>query len=313
MARHQHYSQYRAKVSIGFNAVKSRFSRTIFFLAISMSLAPHALAEIVSFAGPDGLTLKGEWYPVKAAQPAPAVLLLHGCGGAWAKDGKPNARHAAMAAFLNEQGYAALLLDSFTPRGLREICTVKFAERSIKASDRAADAFAALAWLSQQADIDANKIGLLGWSHGGSTTLRTMQSPAHANTKGHFAAAVAFYPGCTRFSKAPYQPTAPLLILIGESDDWTPAETCRTLAAQARPLSPALSVHTYPATFHDFDNPALKTSKLREEVPNGVHPGKGVTIAPNPAAATDAWHRAVVWFANGFTQTHLDIYGDAAR
>lgn len=304
MARHQYYSQYCSKVSFGFAAVKSRISRTVFFLAISMSLVPHALAEIVNFAGPDGVTLKGEWYPVKTAQPAPAVLLLHGCGGAWAKDGKPNARHSAMAAFLNAQGYAALLLDSFTPRGLREICTVKFAERSIKASDRAADAFAALAWLSQRADIDANKIGLLGWSHGGSTTLRTMQSPAPANTKGHFAAAVAFYPGCTSFSKAPYQPTAPLLILIGESDDWTPAESCRTLAAQTRPVSPALDLHTYPATYHDFDNPALKASKLRGEVPNGVHPGQGVTIAPNPEAAKDAWQRAADWLKAGFSQSN---------
>ena len=41
-----------------------------------------------------------------------------------------------------------------------------------------------------------------------------------------FRAAVAFYPPCRRFKG---DMTAPTLILIGELDDWTPAEECRKM------------------------------------------------------------------------------------
>jgi len=271
--------------------------RLLYLMLIGLA-GGAAHAEALQFPGPGELQLKGYWYPAKQL-PAPAIVLLHGCGGAYDKSGQVNARHAAMANHLNELGYSALLVDSFTPRAISEICTQKLSARAIRPADRAEDALAALDWLAARRDVEATHIGLLGWSNGGSTTLKTMQTQRD-ETKPHFVAAVAFYPGCKDFAKKPYQASAPLLILMGEADDWTPVSPCRDIVAQGRPATPALEMHTYPDTYHDFDSPALKTQRKRMEVPGGVHAGQGVTVAPNPEAAKDAWQRAGNWYAGVF-------------
>lgn len=48
-----------------------------------------------------------------------------------------------------------------------------------------------------------------------------------------FRAEVWFYPGCTARNRkaSEFRPYAPLLLLIGEDDDWTPAAPCAALAA----------------------------------------------------------------------------------
>jgi dienelactone hydrolase len=87
------------------------------------------------------------------------------------------------------------------------------------------------------------------------------------------------------------------LLLIGEADDWTPAAPCQALASVVTARGEPMQIFTYPDTYHDFDNPALTTKRLRTDVPNGVNPGAGVTIAPNPVAREDAKERVTAFFA----------------
>jgi dienelactone hydrolase len=47
--------------------------------------------------------------------------------------------------------------------------------------------------------------------------------------------------------------TAPILILIGEADDWNPAEPCRALVAHSRPDSAPIALTVYPGAYHGFD------------------------------------------------------------
>ena len=220
----------------------------------------------------------------------PAVVMVHGCGGAYGRDGQLNARHTMWGEYLAAQGYVALMLDSFEARGLKEICTIKFSERTLKESDRMGDAYAALAYLRQRPDVDGTRIAMLGWSHGAGVTLDTI---SHRPAAAGFKAAIAFYPGCTNRNKNPdnFHPYAPLLLLIGEADDWTPAAPCKALAATVAARGEPMQIVTYPDTYHDFDNPALTAKRVRKEVPNGVNPGDGVTIAPNPQAREDAKNR----------------------
>jgi poly(3-hydroxybutyrate) depolymerase len=75
-----------------------------------------------------------------AGEPRGAVVMMHGCGGAYGRSGALGPRHAMWGAYLASIGYAALMLDSFTSRGLREICTIPFAERTIKEADRVGEA-----------------------------------------------------------------------------------------------------------------------------------------------------------------------------
>ncbi len=229
----------------------------------------------------------------------PAVVMVHGCGGAYGRDGQLNARHQMWGEYLAGLGYVTLMLDSFSSRGIKEICTTKFSARTLKESDRVGDAYAALAYLRQLPNVDANRVALLGWSHGAGVTLETITHKPAAAVGAGFATAVAFYPGCTTRDKHPesFHPYAPLLLLIGESDDWTPAAPCKALAAAVAARGEPMQIVTYPGTYHDFDNPALKGPHVRKEVPNGLNPGAGVTTAPNPEAREDAKKRTSAFFA----------------
>lgn len=249
------------------------------------------------------LPLRAHLYEPAGAGPFPAVVMLHGCGGAYARQGGLNARQAMWGEWLAAHGHVALLVDSFGARGLAELCTQRAAERPVQEDDRVGDAHAALAWLRQRANVDGRRVALLGWSHGGGVTLSAIGGAAAAPpATGGFSAAVAFYPGCTRFARRAdaFHPQAPLLVLIGEADDWTPAAPCRQLAAAVAARGEPMQLVTFPDTFHDFDNPALKAPRHRADVPGGVRPGTGVTTAPN-AAAREAAKAQVLHFL----QAHL--------
>lgn len=226
-----------------------------------------------------------------------AIVMMHGCGGAYAADGSLNARHQMWGDYLASQGYVTLMLDSFSSRGIKQLCTQKFADRTLKEADRVGDAYAALAFLRMQPGVDAHRIGLLGWSHGGGSVLAAITKPPQHGAG--FAAAVSFYPGCTRRSTQTekFHPYAPLLVLIGEADDWTPAEPCKILTAAVAKRGEPMQIVTYPDTYHDFDNPALTRKRVRKEVPNGVNPGQGTTTAPNPEAREDAKRRVSAFLA----------------
>ena len=71
--------------------------------------------------------------------------------------------------------------------------------------------------------VAPGRIGLIGWSHGGITTLHAVDD-IYLVGRDRFRAAIAFYPGCLiRLLRV----NAPLLILIGEEDDWTSPARCR--------------------------------------------------------------------------------------
>jgi dienelactone hydrolase len=269
-------------------------------VTLTLSVASAATPEPILIQ-PAGISsspapLRAFLFQPDSAGPHPAVVMLHGCGGAYAKDGGLNARHLMWGEYLAAQGYTALMLDSLSSRGIKELCTQKFSERSLKEADRRGDAYAALAYLRSRADVDGRRIGLLGWSHGGGVTLDAI-TPPQKNDAG-FRAAVSFYPGCSSRAQKPeaFHPYAPLLLIIGESDDWTPAAPCKTLAAAVAARNEPMQIVTYPDTYHDFDNPGIKQKHVRKDVPNGVNPGQGTTTAPNPEAREDAKRRVSAFF-----------------
>ncbi len=243
-------------------------------------------AERVEFASRDAAAtpLFGWWLPAAAA-PRPAVIALHGCGGLYARGGDLNERHRAMAELLHARGFHVLFPDSLTPRGLHELCTVPLATRSLRAGDRRFDIQGALDWLAARPEVDRDRIVVLGWSHGGSALLSALSHRIGAMPL-QARAAVAFYPGCSAYARstAGYQPVAPLLILIGELDDWTPPQPCVALAD----YTAKVFVRVLPGSYHDFDHPSARV-RVRRDVPGGVRPGQGVTVGSNPKAREEAY------------------------
>jgi dienelactone hydrolase len=249
--------------------------------------------EAVSFAG-RGVQLTGRIYRPGAAGPNPAIVMLHGCSGLWGKDGEPTASYAFWAEHFRSRGYVALLVDSFGPRGEREICT-QATRRVSEAHDRPADAYSALRWLAARADVDPARVHLMGWSNGGSTVLHAIASGAGRAEaqQPRFRSAVALYPGCASLAKADYVPVVPVLIQAGAADDWTPSRFCETLASRA----PAgmVEIDVYPDAHHAFDRIGGRVRE-RPDVRNPNRPqGRGATVGPNPEAREKAIARVTAW------------------
>lgn len=236
--------------------------------------------------------LVGHWFAAESTARRPAVVLLHGCGGPYDKQGHLSQRLRDHAALLNAEGWHALVLDSWSSRGVRELCTQRLGERTLTQANRRLDALGALQWLARRDDVDAQRLALLGWSNGGSTVLAATNKlvPAVANAGIAPRAAVAFYPGCETELRRGHDSSAPLLLLVGASDDWTPAAPCADLAAQSKGRSRAVM---YEGAYHGFDGSA--PLRVRKDVPNGVKPGQGVTVGGN-AAAREASQREMLDF-----------------
>lgn len=92
----------------------------------------------------------------------PVALIFHGCGG-------EERFLDAYAAAAVEAGWAAVVVDSFKPRGLSKlaakltVCTLA----RLRGAERAGDVFAMLRWLRTQDWAKADHVALAGWSHGG--------------------------------------------------------------------------------------------------------------------------------------------------
>ena len=261
--------------------------RVLAALAAATALAGPLRAEPVPITSLDGTVIAAHWLPAPGGGTGPAVLALHGCGGLYNRDGRTlDARYPEYAARLHAAGVHVLLTDSFTPRGARQICSVKHGDRSITVETRRQDAIAAVRWLQTRSEVDPQRIVLLGWSHG-AMTLLTAINAARAPHAAPLAGAIAFYPGCRATLQQPFRLDTPLLLLLGEKDDWTPPGRCIALAervSQAQPQAD-LTLRVYPDAYHGFDS--ARPVRLRADVPNGVNPA-GVHVGGQPEARAAA-------------------------
>ena len=196
--------------------------------------------------------------------PHPAVIVLHGCGGI-----RPPLM--AWADRLNSWGYAALLVDSFAPRGVSTVC----ADQSVTPADRAGDVLAAAQFLAGLPTIDGARIGVLGFSHGGSTAAVVTETRFSDLQPGLIKAAVDYYGGC---GSAERHGTVPLLALKGDADDWPPLAPCLAFRDRLRPDQP-FELVSYRGVFHAFDVPGTYTLNL------------GHRLAYDEAAASDSFVR----------------------
>lgn len=259
-------------------------------LAAACAGAAPALQRVDLPPLPSGTVLHAHWLPAEGAERRPAVLALHGCGGLYAKGGGLAERYRETAERLHAAGYAVLMPDSFGSRGLREICQTRYRERSVDVAQRVLDARAALAWLAAQPQVDARRVGVLGWSNGATTTLNLLEQRRTHPEPGEptIAGAAVFYPGCGPLVKRQaVLEAAPLVMLLGALDDWTPAQPCVDFARslQARGGGSDVTVQVYEDSYHGFDGTA--PVRLRADVPNGTS-REGVHQGGNPEARTQS-------------------------
>jgi len=245
------------------------------------ALSTTVAADTVEFMGSsrdllgNPVKLTGKLTKPPGKGPFPAIVLLHGCSGMKNREGLWVER-------LKDLGYVALQVDSFTPRGHKSICGYS---HTIHPDTRARDAYDASSYLGGLPFVDRNRIALMGWSHGGWTTLHAIQGKNRIHGLGDdFRAAVAFYPYCDILLE---DLSAPVLILIGKLDDWCPADRCSSVIP-SRKASHEVILKIYPEAYHCFDWKGM----------DRVY--KGHRLLYDPAAAADA----IVQVQN-FLEKHL--------
>jgi len=253
--------------------------------------AAHASApERVAFLSNDGTTtLTGYLFlpDASAAQKRPAIVMMHGRAGAYSSraNGVYDAstlskRHQAWGALWASQGYVALMVDGFGPRGYAQgFARFSYDSRPAALNEvtvRPLDAAGALAYLRTRRDVDGARIGLQGWSNGGSATLATMAAP------NGFAAALAFYPACGLKGAfdAGYKPAAPVRVFIGTADEEVSPKRCADLVAASRAAGGDIDIELYAGATHGFDDPSTKRQRVQA----------------NAAATEDAVEKAVRFF-----------------
>lgn len=259
------------------------------FLALMAFLTQAGVSpEQINIPAPDGGTLEAALVRPAGEGRAPAVVALHGCGGPFA------ARDGSWAVALVKAGHPVLLPDSFGSRGLGSQC--RETNRSVTPSGlRRQDAIAAAEWLTHQSWAPSGGVALLGWSNGGTTVLQTARQTPDARA-GLFVRFVAFYPGCSETSEiAGYHSAAPMLILIGANDDWTPAAPCRDMAERLRD---EITFIAYPGAWHDFDAPDRPMREITGVAFSAN--GNGIVHAgTDPEARADALIRVPEFLNNG--------------
>ncbi|MCX6224514.1 MAG: dienelactone hydrolase family protein [Bacteroidia bacterium] len=185
-------------------------------------------AEVVSFKGTtkiasgDFVTLTGKLTKPQGDGPFPAVVMLHGCRGfaPYTED---------WAERLASWGYVALQVDSLGPRGEKNICDKLL---RVPYNIRTQDAYDAKSYLSGLPFVDPNRMALMGWSHGGISTLTSVSKSNYAT----FAADV----------------TTNLEPPKGELDDWCPAALCQKKMPSGKTANEVI-LKIYPGAYHVFD------------------------------------------------------------
>ena len=265
-----------------------------------------AAPQEVSFNSTDSkLSIPAFWLPAistpgNASQTKPVIIGLHGCGGPLDANDKLSPFLARYAAYFNAEGYDFLVPDSFTPRGEKSICGTPNAQRRITELDRREDVFAAMSWLATQPDVDTKRVAVVGWSHGAQTVLTVMNASDSfvATQPRHPVAAVAFYPGCFSLARGgSYKLEAPMLMMVGELDNWTLAKNCVAFHERMRLTSgPAFDLVVYPGSYHSFDS----LSKVTERSGVGSTASGKAMVGGNPEALRASHQRLFDFLALHF-------------
>lgn len=260
-----------------------RLAALLLLIAAGLSLpasAQQAVRVKMDGGTPDtSFDLPGQiWRP--AAAKAPAVALFHGCGGV----GVNNAR---MAGLLRDWGYVALVVDSFSSRGLKDVCGRNWPTQA-DADKRALDIDVAGLWLRAQDYVEPSRMAFMGYSYGGGVgLLRALSADVERGVPVGWRAAVLVYPDCALGEAVgpKLRPRMPTLMAMAALDDWTPVKTCEALLQRVSADRDLIETRIYPDAHHSFDALGLPVRYL-DGVGNRSKPGGccGAHYGANEAA-----------------------------
>jgi len=182
----------------------------------------------------------------------PLIIAFAGSNG-W------STHHYEYLDLYRSNGIATFEVCSFKSRGVTSTVGTQI---EVTTAMMVLDAYKAFEVLSLHKNINPNKIGITGWSLGGGVTLFSAWTPLKdaINPDVHFSAHLALYPPCIVVPEILDFGEAPIHILIGELDNWTPSDACVELVNQMGKKS-NISLTVYPNAHHSFDRDGPPTIK----------------------------------------------------
>ena len=166
--------------------------------------------------------------PARGGRPSPCMVILTSSAGV------QHHREHYYAQVLNEAGTAALIVDSFTGRGVRRTVAD---QTLVSGAQMEGDAFAALALLRNDPRIDPHRIGIMGVSKGGVATINAaiaVRQRWRAGFPHLFDLHVAICPGATAQHRDPTTHGRPMFFMLADRDDYTPAPLAVEYAERMR-------------------------------------------------------------------------------
>lgn len=167
----------------------------------------------------------------------PAVIGLHGSGGGYATMSDP-------AAMLAAQGFAVYVPHYFDRTGTTGVADKQTAIRNFPAWGKTL--WDAISHVAHQPQVDAERIGLLGFSLGAYLAL----SVASVDTR--VKAVVDFFGGFPKEMKFFMRRLCPTLILHGDADPTVPIEEAHHLQQMLEKRNVPYEMQIYPGVGHDF-------------------------------------------------------------
>jgi len=175
----------------------------------------------------------------------PLIIALAGSKG-WAD------HHYKYLEMYNEMGIATFEINSFKSRG---VTSTVGSQITVTTAMMILDSYKALEVLSKHPKINSKKIAITGWSLGGGVALYSGWEPIRKaiNPAQSFIAHLPFYPPCIVEPLNLDFTSSPIHILIGELDDWTPADKCVELVGKLSHSGTDIDITVYNESHHSFD------------------------------------------------------------
>jgi len=271
-------------------------------LASAEEVYSHALppaGKDLSFPAspqPFGFAKANRMFKPDGPGPFPGLVILPTCGGhaKW--------RHSfdlwAKAAL--DRGYAVLVVDPLTPRGIGgENCAPPV---KVGSSRFRKDAFDAAEHLRKQPFVDRERIGLLGLSLGAMAGLGAAD-PSHATPHGRaaFRAIVSIYPICFMANVRwpgvkqpidirwlPDKIVVPLQVQLGDLDTEAPPKDCVPRLEQQKSKGAPVEFIIHKGATHSWDEATLGKGAFRKK----GFVGQDIVYRYNPEVAAESVKRA---------------------
>ena len=211
--------------------------------------------DFASFAG----TATGYLSVPSTAGPHPGVIVVQEW---WGVDGWVKEQTDRLAGL----GYVALAVDLYRGRVARDPDLAHQLMRGLPEDQALADLRGGIDYLSARPDVDASRVGVIGWCMGGGYALKL------ATVEPRLKAAVVNYGSLITDPASIARIQAPLLGHFGGRDQGIPPAVVRAFESSAKRAGKTVDLKIYDTAGHAFMNPDNQAGY-------------------DANAATDAWNR----------------------